>query len=70
MQRQLLKYYKSETIGYADYERLFATQHFTDAHAFFQNLLPVFFILPCQQIQVMKIELSMKLNQNVLTELL
>lgn len=26
MQRQLLKYYKSETIGYADYERLFATQ--------------------------------------------
>lgn len=35
-----------------------------------QNLLPVFFILPCQQIQVMKIELSMKLNQNDLTELL
>lgn len=26
MQRQLLKYYKSETIGYADYERLFAIQ--------------------------------------------
>lgn len=26
MQRQLLKYYKSESIGYADYERLFAIQ--------------------------------------------
>lgn len=26
MQRQLLKYYKSESTGYADYERLFVTQ--------------------------------------------
>lgn len=49
--------------------KLFDTVNiFTDAHVFFQNLLPVFLSLPCQHIQVMKTELSRKLTQNVLTE--